>query len=291
MAPAPFRSGFVSLLGRPNVGKSTLLNHILGQKIAIVSPKPQTTRNRILGIHNTPDAQTVYLDTPGIHQGSKPLNQRMVATARQAAQGADVAVLMIEAHRPWQDEDLAALDLVQGLAAPKVLAINKADLVAKPLILPLIDHSAKLAVFNEIVPLSAKTGDNLDRFTAVVRALLPESPALFPPDVVTDQAERFWAAEIIREKLIMRTRDELPYATAVVVENFEESPTLLRIHAAILVERESQKPIVIGKHGALLKDIGTAARLELEHHLNIKVYLELFVRVEKNWAAKPENVG
>lgn len=286
----PHRSGFVTLLGRPNVGKSTLLNRILGQKIAITSPKPQTTRTRILGIHNSPDAQTVFLDTPGIHQSDKPLNQRMLATARQAAQGADVAVLMIEAHRPWQDADLAALDLVEPLSSPKVLVINKVDKVAKSAVLPLIEHSAKLAVFRDIVPLSAKTGDNVDRFVAVVRGHLPEAPPLFPSDLVTDQAERFWAAEIIREKLIMRTRDELPYATAVRVEKFEETPTLLSIHAVILVERESQKPIVIGKRGSVLKEIGTAARLELERHLNIKVYLELFVRVEKDWARRPENI-
>jgi GTP-binding protein Era len=283
MADAPFRCGFVSLLGRPNVGKSTLLNRLLGQKVSITSPKPQTTRNQLLGIHNRAGSQAVYLDTPGIHVPRKELNKRMVQEARDAAGKSDVAVMMIEAARPWSDEDMATLDVVEPLAARKVLAINKIDKTAKERLLPLIEHSAKLAVFVEIVPISALTGENVDRFSAVVTGLLPEGPALFPLDMVTDQAERFWAAEIIREKIINKLSQELPYATAVVVEKFEETDKLIRVHAAILTERDSQKAIIIGKGGSMLKQIGTAARKDLEGFWGVKVYLELFVRVEKMW--------
>jgi GTP-binding protein Era len=283
MDEGAFRCGFVSLLGRPNVGKSTLLNRILGQKVSITSPKPQTTRNQIIGIHNLPGAQAVYLDTPGIHAAKKELNRRMVREAREAAGRSDVAVMMIEAVRPWTDEDMATLKVVEQLAASKVLAINKVDKALKERLLPLIEQSARLAVFAEIIPLSARTGENVDRFSAAVTRLLPEAPALFPRDMVTDQAERFWAAEIIREKLINRLSQELPYATAVVVERFEETEGLIRIHAVILTERQSQKPIIIGKGGSMLKEIGTAARKELEAFWGIKVFLELFVRVEKEW--------
>ncbi|HUT53242.1 MAG TPA: GTPase Era [bacterium] len=288
MNEVAFRCGFVSLLGRPNVGKSTLMNRILGQKVSITSPKPQTTRNQIIGIHNRSGAQAVYLDTPGIHAARKELNRRMVREARDAAMRSDVAVMMIEAVRPWTDDDMGTLQVVEPLTAAKVLVINKVDKSVKERLLPVIEHSARLAVFNEIVPLSAKTGENVDRFIEVVTRLLPEGPALFPLDMVTDQAERFWAAEIIREKLINKLSQELPYATAVVVEKFEESATLIRLHAAILTERESQKPIIIGRGGSMLKEIGTAARKELESFWGIKVYLELFVRVEKNWWREAE---
>ena len=283
MAGGAFRCGLVSLLGRPNVGKSTLMNRILGQKVSITSPKPQTTRNQIIGIHNRPGAQAVYLDTPGIHAAKKELNRRMVREAREAAARSDVAVMMIEAMRPWTDEDMGTLAVVEPLAVPRVLVINKVDKAVKERLLPVIEHSARLAVFAAIVPLSARTGENVDRFTEAVAGLLPEKEALFPLDMVTDQAERFWAAEIIREKLVNKLSQELPYATAVVVERFEESEKLIRIHAVILTERESQKPIIIGKGGAMLKQIGTAARKELEGFWGIKVFLELFVRVEKDW--------
>ncbi len=280
---AAFKSGFVSLLGRPNVGKSTLMNRVLGAKIAITSPKPQTTRNKIVGIHTAPGHQIIFLDTPGIHKSNKPLNRMMVKEAKKAAADADLAVMIIEADNPWTEEDLLTLDLVETLEMKRVLAINKVDKVHRAAVLPLIDHSSKLSVFEEIVPLSALKGDNVDRFVEVVAGLLEEGPLLFPDDVLTDQAERFWAAEIIREKVVRRTRQEIPYSTAVMIEEFAESPGLIRIKAAILVERETQKRIVIGKAGAMIKEIGSAARHDLENFWGQKVFLELYVKHDKNW--------
>lgn len=286
MADEKFRCGFVSLLGRPNVGKSTLMNRMVGGKVSITSPKPQTTRNRILGIHNLPGAQAIYMDTPGIHDPKKPLNQRMIKEVKKAAGDCDLAVMIIEADRPWRDEDLLALDLVETLKVKKILAINKIDKVPKQSILPLIDHSSKLGVFDQIVPVSALKGENVDRFGEVVLNLLPEGPALFPLDMITDQAERFWAAEMIREKVVRKTSQELPYSTAVEVEEFKESDKLIRIRAVIYVERDSQKPIIIGRKGAMIKQIGTEARLDIENFLGRKVFLDLVVRVDKNWWMK-----
>lgn len=286
-----FRCGFVSLLGRPNVGKSTLMNRILGEKIAITSPKPQTTRNRIIGIHNLEGAQAVYVDTPGIHHPGKELNRRMVGAARKAAAESDVMVMLIEAHRPWLDEDVLTLELVEKREIKKVLAINKVDKVPRERVLPLIDHSARLALFDQIVPVSALKGDNVERLARVVAALLPPGPALFPPDILTDQAERFWVAEVIREKVVRNTRDELPYASAVTIEEYDESPSLLRIRAVILVEKSSQKPIVIGRGGEMLKKIGSAARRDIEKFLGQKVFLELVVKVDRNWSKNPEAMG
>ena len=287
MGEEPFRSGFVALLGRPNVGKSTLLNRILGQKIAIVSPKPQTTRNRIRGIHNLPDAQIIFVDTPGIHDPKKDLNRAMVRSAREAAVDADAVVLLISAAEPWREDDELGLELIRAQAKPRLLVINKVDLVPRLEALPIIERAAGLELFAEIVPLSARTGENVDRFVQAAARQLPESPALFPPDTITDQAERFWAGEVVREKLIMHTQEELPYTTAVTVESFEETDKLIRIRALILVERESQKGIVIGRGGSLLKKVGTEARRDLESFLGSKVFLELFVRVEKDWWRNP----
>lgn len=286
MADEKFRCGFISLLGRPNVGKSTLMNRMVGGKVSITSPKPQTTRNRILGIHNLPGAQAIYMDTPGIHDPKKPLNRRMVKEVKKAAGDCDLAVMIIEADRPWRDEDLLALDLVETLKVKKILAINKIDKVPKQSVLPLIDHSSKLGVFDQIVPVSALKGENVDRFGEVVLNLLPEGPALFPLDMITDQAERFWAAEMIREKVVRKTSQELPYSTAVEVEEFKESDKLIRIRAVIYVERDSQKPIIIGRKGAMIKQIGTEARLDIENFLGRKVFLDLVVRVDKNWWMK-----
>lgn len=286
MADEKFRCGFISLLGRPNVGKSTLMNRMVGGKVSITSPKPQTTRNRILGIHNLPGAQAIYMDTPGIHDPKKPLNERMIKEVKKAAGDCDLAVMIIEADRPWRDEDLLALDLVETLKVKKILAINKIDKVPKQSVLPLIDHSSKLGVFDQIVPVSALKGENVDRFGEVVLNLLPEGPALFPLDMITDQAERFWAAEMIREKVVRKTSQELPYSTAVEVEEFKESDKLIRIRAVIYVERDSQKPIIIGRKGAMIKQIGTEARLDIENFLGRKVFLDLVVRVDKNWWMK-----
>jgi len=285
---AGFRCGFVSLLGRPNVGKSTLINAILGRKIAITTPKPQTTRNRIMGVHNTPEAQLILVDTPGLHKGRGELNRVMARQARQAAQECDLAAMIIEAHRPWLDQDIMALDLVEGLSAPAVLVINKVDLVPKERVLPLIDHSAQLGVFEEIVPISALKNENVDRLVRAVAGLLPESGPLYPEEVLTDRAERFFAAEAVREKVILFTRQELPYSTGVIVEEFKEEPSLLRIRAAVLVDRPAHKPIVIGKGGAMLKKIGTSARKDLERFFGRKVFLELVVRVEKKWWQNPD---
>lgn len=283
MAGPESRFGFVALLGRPNVGKSTLMNRVLGEKIAITSPKPQTTRNRILGIDTVPGAQTVYVDTPGLHSPGKALNRRMVGEARRAAEDSDIALMMIEAHRPWMDDDLMALDLIEGLEVPRLLAINKIDKVSKESVLPLIDHSSRLGVFEDIVPLSALKGDNVGRLAEVVRGLLPEGERHFPGDILTDRAERFWVAEVIREKIVRLTRQELPYSAAVVVERFEEKPEVINIGALILVERDSQKGMIIGKKGSMLKKIGTSARADIERFLGARVFLELFVRVEKDW--------
>jgi GTPase len=277
------RCGFVSLLGRPNVGKSTLMNRILGSKIAITSSKPQTTRNRIVGIHTTDNAQIVFLDTPGIHIPKKDMNKKMVKAAKLAAWESDLAVMLIEANNPWRDEDVLTLDLVEKLEVKKILVINKIDLVDKARILPLIENSSKLEVFDEIVPLSAKKGDNLERFTEVACSYLPEAPPLFPPDVLTDQAERFWVAEIVREKIVRFTRQELPYSSSVLVEDFKEDDKIIRIKAAVLVERENQKRMIIGKGGQMVKKIGTSARHDIESFLNKKIYLELFVKEDKNW--------
>ncbi len=283
-----FRSGFVSLMGRPNVGKSTLLNRILKKKIAITSPKPQTTRNRIIGIHNMEGAQCVYIDTPGMHEPMKELNRMMVSEARKAAQSSDLCVMVIEAHRPWEDEDLVTLELVEKLEVKRVLAINKVDKTPREQVLPVIDHSSRLAVFSGIVPVSALKGWNLDRLTRVVADNLPQGGPSFPPEVTTDRAERFLVAEIIREKVVNLTREELPYSSAVVVSGFEEGEGLVRISARVLVERDSQKGIVIGRGGGMLKRIGSAARKDIERFLGQKVYLDLTVKAVKNWWQDPE---
>ena len=280
----PHRSGFVALLGRPNAGKSTLFNRILGEKIAIISTKPQTTRNRIRGIYNAPGAQVVFVDTPGLHDPhKKDLNRAMVENARTAAVEADVLALLISAKDGFREEDEIGLDLLRGREQPAVLVINKVDTILRPEVLPVIQQAAEMNLFKEIVPLSALTGDNVPAFVEVCKNLLPEGPDLFPTDILTDQAERVWAAEIVREKIIRHTSEELPYSTTVTVETFEEDKDLIRIRALILVERDSQKGIVIGHGGSMLKRIGSEARRDLENFLGVKVYLELFVRVQKEW--------
>jgi len=286
----PFRSGFVALLGRPNVGKSTLFNRILGEKIAIVSPKPQTTRNRIRGIRNETRAQIVFVDTPGLHDARrKDLNRAMVENAREAAVDADVLALLISAKEGFREDDEIGLDLLRGREQPAVLVINKVDQIPRPEVLPVIEKAAGMNLFKEIVPLSALKGDNVAALVEVCKGLLPEGPALFPDDILTDQAERVWAAEIVREKIFRNTAEELPYASTVVVETFEEDKDLIRIRALVMVERDSQKGIVIGRGGSMLKKIGSEARRDLEKFLGVKVYLELFVRVQKEWWRDPAN--
>jgi len=280
----------VAIVGRPNVGKSTLLNRLLGQKLAIVSPKPQTTRGRILGVVTRPDAQVAFLDTPGLHTAKGGLNQRMVEQAQKALADADVALFLIEAGSPAIDAATRkALEQVKGAGKPVFLVINKIDLLPRARLLPLIDRWKDLHGWAEIYPLSALKGENVAGLLDALVARLPEGPALFPPEQWTDLRERDLCAELIREQLLRQTGQEVPYSAAVLVDRFDESRReegargLVRMSATVLVERESQKAIVIGKGGMRLKEIGTRARKEMERLLQAKVYLELFVRVEPGW--------
>ncbi|HMD99526.1 MAG TPA: GTPase Era [Terriglobia bacterium] len=277
------KSGFVAIVGRPNAGKSTLINALVGMKVSIVTPVPQTTRNRILGIANRPGAQIIFMDTPGIHKPLSGLNRQMMEFVRQALQERDLALLIVDAAEKFGKGDQFAIELLRQYSPTTILALNKIDKIHKPRLLPLIDRYSKLYDFAEIIPISAKSGAGLDELLTAVVKLLPEGPQYFPPDVYTDQPERFLAAEIIREKIISHTRQEMPYVTAVLIDQFEETPTLTRISATVVVEKESQKPIVIGAGGERLKQIGTEARLELEKLLPPKVFLELYVKVEPQW--------
>ena len=278
-----FKSGFVAVVGRPNAGKSTLVNALVGEKVSIVTPVAQTTRNRILGIVHRPEAQVVLMDTPGIHRPISRLNEQMMNFVREAIEERDLALLIADASAPFGKGDEFAVQLVAEHAPRSILLLNKIDKVHKPKLLPLIDRYAKLHNFEEIFPISALKGMNLDEVLQAVIARLPEGPAYFPEDIYTDQPERFLASEIVREHVIRNTHKELPHVSAVLMESFEESETLTRIHATILVERESQKPIVIGAGGSRIKQIGTEARLELEKIFPPKVFLQLFVRVEPHW--------
>ncbi|HET7214215.1 MAG TPA: GTPase Era [Terriglobia bacterium] len=279
----PFKSGLVAVVGRPNAGKSTLVNALVGEKVSIVTPVAQTTRNRILGIVHRPDAQVILMDTPGIHRPLSRLNEQMMAFVREALEERDLALLIVDASAPFGKGDEFAVQMVADHAPRAILLLNKIDRVHKPRLLPLIERYSKLHNFEEIFPISALKGMHLDEVLEAVIARLPEGPPYFPTDAYTDQPERFLAAEIIREHVIRNTRQELPHATAVLIEKFEESDTLTRIHATILVERETQKPIVIGAAGSLIKQIGTEARQELEKVFPPKVFLQLFVRVEPHW--------
>ena len=280
------KSGFVSFLGRPNAGKSTLLNRIVGQKLAIVSDKPQTTRTRVVGVKNYPDeGQIVFVDTPGVHKPTHRLNVRMVDVALEAMREVDVLCLVVDVSVKAGPGDRYVLDLLKDVKTPTILALNKVDLVAKHRLLPIIDHYQKAHAFVEIVPLSAADGTNVDTLERLLLQYLPEGEPLYPPEYLTDQPERFFAAEIIREQVLHSTRDELPHSTAVVIDQFEEpgDDGILKIYATILVDRESQKPIVVGKGGAMIKQIGTAARAELMDHFETKVYLDLHVKVRAAW--------
>ncbi len=279
-----FRSGFVAIIGRPNVGKSTLLNSIVGEKIAITSSKPQTTRNRIVGIQNLDNAQILYVDTPGIHQARSQLNRYMVDQARGACLDVDVILWLVEADRPV-DRDPMIPQLLEKSKKPVLLIINKIDVVPKEQLLPIIDGYRKICPFASILPISALHGDGVERLLDEIPELLPEGPQYFPEDQLTDVPERFIVAEMVREQILNRTKDEVPYGVAVLVERFQENPSrnMVGIDAVIHVERESQKRIIVGKGGKMIKQIGQAARKEVERLLGIKVHLELFVRVQKNW--------
>jgi GTP-binding protein Era len=280
-----FKSGFIGIIGRPNVGKSTLLNVIIGEKIAITTHKPQTTRNRIMGIKNIESGQLIFLDTPGIHKATTPLNQFMVATATDTFRSADILLLLVEAAEGVHRDDQLIIDSLKNVRLPVILLINKIDLVRMNNILPFIDQLQRLFPFSEIIPISALTGDGISILIEQIWKLLPEGPRYFPDDVMTDRTERFIAAEIIREKIILFTHQEIPYTTAVVVDSFkeDEEKNLIRIQATINVAKDSQKGILIGKKGAMLKEIGTRARLDMEKFFASKIYLELFVRVSKDW--------
>lgn len=284
-----FKSGFIAIIGRPNVGKSTLLNAIVGEKLAITSSKPQTTRNRITGIWNTEDGQFIFLDTPGIHQAKTPLNRYMVKAATSAFGEVDLILLLVEADRGFDPDDGLILDTLGTAGVPVFLVVNKIDLVAKPMLLPLIDRFRGLYDFREIVPLSAATGDGVGRLLDLIRDAMPEGPKLFPDELFTDNSERFIAAEIVREKILKLTHREIPYATAVTVDSFkeDEEKNRIRIAATITVEKDSQKGILIGKGGRMLKEIGTQSRLEMEKFFAAKIFLELFVRVRKDWTKDP----
>jgi GTP-binding protein Era len=289
----PFRAGHVAIVGRPNAGKSTLLNALMGVKLSIVSPRPQTTRNRIAGIKTVPGAQFVFLDTPGIHDASGALGRRLVHTARTALADADVALLVVDSRAGAGAVESEIAALLTHAGTPIVIGLNKMDLVARPHLLPLMAALSTILPGCEIVPVNARDGQNVDTVIAAVRRLLPVGPQLYPEDEMTDQSERFIAQEIIREKVFTCTRDEIPYASAVITEEFctreprADDPPLLYVRATVLVARPSQKPIVIGRGGQRLKDIGQQARLELERFFGRRIFLQLYVKVEKGWDANP----
>ena len=282
------KAGTVALVGRPNAGKSTLMNHLLQEKLAIVSDKPQTTRHRIVGILSGERGQMVFYDTPGIHRPLHRLNRQMVRYALDAMNDADVTCLLVDATERFGKGDAYTLDLVGKAEGPRVLVLNKIDRMKKPDLLPLIDQYAKTGLFEEIVPISASTGDNCDRLLDVLWNLLPEGEPLFDPELLTIHPERFLVAERIREKVLELTTEELPYTTAVILERWEEDEEkdLVLIYASILVERPGQKKIVVGHQGQMIKAIGTAARHDLEEFLGRRVYLDLNVRLEPDWREK-----
>jgi GTP-binding protein Era len=274
----------VSVVGRPNVGKSTLVNALVGQKVAIVSDKPQTTRNRILAVVNRPQGQVVLFDTPGIHKPIHRMNQRMVDTAVRSLAQVDLAVWVIDVTEPYGPGDRYVRDVLKKSGRPVILAINKIDRVPKPRILSVIDQYRSLLDFVEVVPISARDGDNVDVLSGLLLKHLPLGERLYPEDFLTDLPERFFVAEMVREQILRLTREEIPYTTGVVIESFkEEEEGLVRIEATIFAERESQKGILIGKGGAMLKQVGTAARRQIEEFLGTKIFLGLFVKVRERW--------
>jgi len=295
-AKNPFRSGFVAILGRPNAGKSTLLNRLVGQKIAIVTSKPQTTRNRIQGIVTKPEGQIVFIDTPGLHEADSVLGKQMMQEVAAALEGIDILLLMVDASRTEpasagrRGVDELLLEKAKRFGGKTILALNKIDCLPKPKLLPLIEAYAKAQEFSAIVPIAALKGEGCDELLKGILKELPEGEAYFPEEQVTDQPERFLAAEIVREKAIQLTYHEVPHALAVFVEKFEEGPKLLRIEAVLNVERDSQKRILIGHKGEMLKRIGTEARKELEAILGAKIYLGLYVKVAPAWRESPQKV-
>jgi GTPase len=283
----PHRSGFVSILGRPNAGKSTLLNALVGQKVAIVADKPQTTRTAIQGVLTTPEAQVVFIDTPGIHKSDSAINKRMMDAVRASLEERDLFIYVVDATKPFSAGDEKALSILREGAPPVIVVLNKIDaLAAKHEMLPLLEEYQKRYKFEEYLPLSAAKGEGLDTLREAVIRRLPEGPEYFPPDHYTDQPARFLAAELIREKILNATRQEVPHSVTVLIEKWEELPRLIRVFATILVERDGQKAIVIGSKGAMLKQIGTEARIEMERLFDTQIYLDLHVKVETAWREK-----
>ena len=292
------RSGFVAVIGRPNVGKSTFVNAAVGEKVAIVTPKPQTTRDRIRGIVTRPEGQIVLLDTPGVHDPRKlrELNRRMVQTAMSTLQEADALLHVVDAAgldkaggRP-HTSDLEIRSGIEAAGRPAILALNKVDRLEKPRLLPIIEHWAGMGAYTEVVPICALKQADVDHILSVLYGLLPDGPLLYPADQVSDRSLRFTAAEVIREKVFNKTRQELPYSTAVEIDQFREGNRFTRIAATVLVERDSQKGIVIGKRGSMLKAVGTAARLELQELLGVDVVLDVHVKVESGWSDRPRSL-
>ncbi|TAN64052.1 GTPase Era [bacterium] len=283
-----FKSGFTAIIGRTNAGKSTLLNAIVGQKISIISDKVQTTRNTVRGFATSKDSQIVFLDTPGIHKGSGLLGKFMFREAVSSLDGADVIIFLVEADRDVSNDERFIISLLENVKTPVLLVINKIDKVSRQTLLPLIKTYSGLYNFKEVFPISALKGDGVSQLVDAIKKELPEGPLYFPEDSLTDQPERFVVAEMIREKVFQFTRQEVPYSTAVVIESFIEGKKLISISAAINVEKDSQKGILIGKGAQTLKRIGTAARHDIEKLLGVKVFLELFVRVEDDWTKRPD---
>ncbi len=287
----PFRSGFAAIVGAPNVGKSTLLNKMLGEKVSITSHKPQTTRNRVQGVVHRPGSQMVMLDTPGIHPAKGSLNRYMVEVADATLADVDLILFVVDASKPSPESEALVVEKLKSRVKPVVLAVNKIDIVEKEALLPILDSWSKAHDFHALVPVSARTGLQVDALLNRMEELLPEGPPYFPEDALTDMTERFLAAELVREKVFRLIEQEVPYAVAVTVESFEEPEKAgrpVRVSAVIHVEKDSQKGIIIGKAGAMLKKIGTQARKDLERMLGARVFLELFVRVEKNWTTDPK---
>ncbi len=287
----PVRSGMVAIVGPPNAGKSTLMNHYLGQKISIVTAKPQTTRNRIVGIVNGENHQVVFLDTPGLHKSRDPLNVEMVKVAMESLTEVDVVLFLVDVSLPLpekvQEKKAAELaEYMQRIKGPAIMVLNKIDLIDRKKVLPIIDSYARLFPFKAVIPVSALDGDGLDSLFSEILAILPMGPRYFPEDIPTDASERFLCAEIVREKVFLLTGQEIPYSTAVLIESFKEDAAkkLVTIHAAIVLEKQSQKGIVIGKGGKKLKSIGIAARKDIEALIGEKVLLKLWVKVKKNWS-------
>jgi GTPase len=287
----PFRCGFVAVVGRPNAGKSTLVNALVGEKVSIVAPVPQTTRNRILGFANRPGAQVIFMDTPGTHKPHTRLDQQMMQFVHEALAKRDLALFIVDASANAGKGDEFVIELLREHRARAILALNKIDGIRKPRLLPLIERFSKLYDFEEIFPISALHGEGLEILYAALAQRLPEGEALFPPDQYTDQPERFLAGELIREKVILNTRQELPHVTAVQVEDWQESEQLTRICALILVEKQSQKPIVIGAEGSRIRQIGMEARADLERIFPPKVFLELHVQVAPGWRNDRETLA